>query len=81
VSLTLASNEFWVSAKVCQSTRNGNLRLFYIQATTSTARTLAAGTATSECITYTAPTGWQIVGYMGRDGDEIDRLAFIYAPR
>ena len=81
VSLTLASDEFWVSSKICQGTKNDKLRIFSILATTSTARTLAAGVATADCVTYTAPTGWQIVGYLGRDGDEIDRLAFIYAPR
>jgi len=80
-SLTLAANEYWTSANICQGTKSGKGRIFYILATTSTGRTLASGTATSDCATYTAPTGWQIVGYMGRDGDEIDRLAFIYAPK
>jgi hypothetical protein len=27
------------------------------------------------------PTGWQIVGFAGQDGDEMDQLAFIYAPK
>jgi len=79
-SLTLESSEYWTSAQLCQGQYNSETRNFYILATTSTGRTLASGTATSDCTTFTAPTGWQIVGYMGQDGDEIDQLAFIYAP-
>ncbi|TVY12809.1 Sphingomyelinase, partial [Lachnellula arida] len=79
-SLALGSSEYWTSAQLCQGQYNSETRNFYILATTSTGRTLASGTATSDCSTFTAPTGWQIVGYMGQDGDEIDQLAFIYAP-
>ncbi|KAH8684272.1 endonuclease exonuclease phosphatase family protein [Tricladium varicosporioides] len=80
-SLTLASTEYWTSAKLCQGQYNSQTRNFYILATTSTGRTLSSGTATSDCATYTAPSGWQIVGYLGQDGDEMDQLAFIYAPQ
>ncbi|TDZ53831.1 Sphingomyelinase [Colletotrichum trifolii] len=80
-TLALAAAEYWTSAKVCWGQRNGWTRNFYIQATTSTGRTLAAGTATSDCATHTAPAGWQIVGFLGRSADEMDRLAFAYAPQ
>jgi hypothetical protein len=79
-SLTLASNEYWTSAKVCEGTST-TLRSYYILATTSAGNTLSAGTSTSDCTTFTAPTGWQIVGFLGQDGDEIDQIAFIYAPK
>jgi hypothetical protein len=80
-SLALASNEYWTSAKLCQGQYNSQTRNFYILATTSTGRTLASGTATSDCATFRAPSGWQIVGYLGQDGDKMDQLAFIYAPQ
>lgn len=80
-TLTLASTEYWVSAKLCQGQKDSQTRIFYILATTSTGRTLASGTSTSDCATYSAPTGWQIVGFNGQDGDEIDQLALIYAPK
>lgn len=80
-TLTLASNEFWVSAKLCQGQKDGWTRIFYILATTSTGRTLASGTTTSDCTTFSAPAGWQIVGYNGQSGDEVDQLALIYAPQ
>lgn len=81
VSLTLDASEYWVSAKLCQSKHNNTTRIFYIQATTSTGRTLASGTQTGECVTYSAPGGWQIVGYIGQSVDEVDLLGFIYAPQ
>lgn len=80
-SLTLASTEYWTSAVVCQGEYNSQTRNFYIQATTSTGRTLSSGKSTSDCATFTAPTGWQIVGYVGQDGDEMDQFAVVYAPQ
>ncbi|KAH8810027.1 endonuclease exonuclease phosphatase family protein [Hyaloscypha sp. PMI_1271] len=80
-SLTLGSSEYWVTAKLCQGQKSGQTRNFYILATTSLGRTLAAGTSTTDCATFSAPSGWQIVGFMGQDGDEMDQLAFIYAPK
>ncbi|KXJ88715.1 endonuclease/exonuclease/phosphatase [Microdochium bolleyi] len=80
-SLTLGASEYWTAATLCQAQRNGNTRNFYIKATTSTGRTVQAGTTTGDCGTFTAPAGWQIVGFLGRKGDEMDQLGFIYAPQ
>lgn len=80
-SLTLGSSEYWIEAELCQGEYNSHTRNFYILATTSSGRTISSGTATSDCATFAAPTGWQIVGFLGQDGDEIDQLAFIYAPQ
>ncbi|ORY64314.1 endonuclease/Exonuclease/phosphatase [Pseudomassariella vexata] len=80
-TLTLGSSEYWTSAKLCQGSYNDQTRNFYILATTSSGKTLSSGTATSDCATFTAPSGWQIVGFVGQDGDEMDQLAFVYAPQ
>ncbi|KAI1780698.1 mannose-binding lectin [Hypoxylon cercidicola] len=80
-TLTLNSGEYWASAELCQGEKDSRTRNFYIQATTSTGRTLSAGTSTSDCATFTAPSGWGIVGFLGQDGDEMDQLAFVYAPQ
>jgi hypothetical protein len=80
-SLTLGNSEYWVTAELCQGQKSGETRNFYILATTSLGRILASGTSTSDCVTFSAPSGWQIVGFMGQDGDEMDQLAFIYAPK
>ncbi|KAJ1569475.1 hypothetical protein HK405_004173, partial [Cladochytrium tenue] len=81
VSMTLAYNEYWTAATLCQGQYNSHTRNFYISATTSAGRTLTAGASTSDCYTYTAPSGFQIVGYYGQDGDEMDQLGFIAVPQ
>jgi hypothetical protein len=39
------------------------------------------GATTSDCVTRTAPSGWQIAGFQGRTGDEVDKIGFIYTQR
>ncbi|KAK0634384.1 Endonuclease/exonuclease/phosphatase [Bombardia bombarda] len=80
-TLALGAAEYWVGAQLCQGQKSGETRNFYIRATTSAGRTLAAGTATEDCATFAAPAGWHIAGYVGQGGDEVDQLAFVYAPR
>ncbi|OTB16159.1 hypothetical protein K445DRAFT_317143 [Daldinia sp. EC12] len=80
-TLTLNANEHWTSAQLCQGQKSSQTRNFYIKATTSAGQTLEAGKSTSDCSTFTAPEGWGIVGFLGQSGDEIDQLAFVYAPQ
>lgn len=80
-SLTLGSGEYLTAAQLCQGVKDGNTRIFYAKFTTSLGRTLAGGTTTSDCVTRTAPTGWQIAGFHGRTGDEVDKIGFVYTQR
>ncbi|QOV34734.1 endonuclease [Streptomyces ferrugineus] len=79
-SLTLASGEHLTSVKLTQGQKDGRTRIFSAAFTTDKGRTLTSGTATSATKTFTAPSGWQIVGFTGRSGDEIDKLGVLYAP-
>lgn len=79
--LTLGAAEYWTAVRLCQGQENGRTRNFYILATTSSGRTLAAGTASDDCADFAAPLGWQIAGFLGQAGDEMDQLAFVYAPQ
>ncbi|MGW3725197.1 jacalin-like lectin [Streptomyces sp. NPDC000851] len=79
-SLTLASGEHLTSVKLTQGQKDGRTRLFSAAFTTDKGRTLSAGTATTATKSFTAPPGWQIVGFTGRSGDEIDKLGVLYAP-
>jgi endonuclease/exonuclease/phosphatase (EEP) superfamily protein YafD len=79
-SLTLAPGEHLTSVKLTQGQKDGRTRIFSASFTTDKNRTLSAGTATSAAKTFTAPSGWQIVGFTGRAGTEIDKLGVIYAP-
>lgn len=81
VSLTLGASEYWTEAELCQGEKSGETRNFYIKAVTSSGNTLSSGTSTSDCSTFTAPSGWQIVGFLGQDGDEMDQLAFVYGKK
>ncbi|KAK4124128.1 hypothetical protein N657DRAFT_689733 [Parathielavia appendiculata] len=80
-SLALGASEYWVEARLCKGEKDGKTRIFYIRAATSSGRALAAGTATASCATFVAPGGWHIVGFVGQAGDEVDQLAFVYAPK
>ncbi|KAI9712022.1 MAG: hypothetical protein M1820_001730 [Bogoriella megaspora] len=55
VSLTLADDEYWTQAQICEAQYNGDTRIFNIRITTSAGNTLTAGTATSDCYTAVAP--------------------------
>ncbi|MGN9820298.1 jacalin-like lectin [Streptomyces sp. SD11] len=79
-SLTLATGEHLTSVKLTQGQKDGRTRIFSAAFTTNKSRTVSAGTPTSDTVTYTAPAGWQIVGFTGRAGTEIDKLGVLYAP-
>jgi hypothetical protein len=81
LSLTLGPGEDLVQTELSQGTRNGHTRIFSARLTTSQGRTVAAGKATNDKVTYTAPPGWRIAGFTGRSGDEVDKLGVIYLPR
>ncbi|KAK0639556.1 endonuclease exonuclease phosphatase family protein [Cercophora newfieldiana] len=78
VTLTLGVGEFWTEGEMCQAQKGGRTRVFYIGGRTSSGKEVQAGTKTGECVVYSAPRGWQILGFLGQDGDEIDQLGFVY---
>lgn len=80
-TLTLGNGEYLTAAQLCQGQKDGRTRVFYARFTTSLGRSLAGGTATSDCVTRTAPAGWQIAGFHGRAGEEIDKTGFLYTKR
>ncbi|MET7451938.1 jacalin-like lectin [Streptomyces sp. NPDC005574] len=80
-SLTLGSGEYVTSAYLCQADKDGHTRIFYAKFTTNLGNTLAGGSTTSDCVTRTAPSGWQIAGFHGRAADELDKVGFIYTKR
>ncbi|MFI1988468.1 jacalin-like lectin [Actinoplanes sp. NPDC020271] len=80
-TLTLGGGEYVISAYLCQGSYNSHTRIFYAKFTTNLGNTLAGGTTTSDCVTRTAPAGWQIAGFHGRAGDAVDKLGFLYTER
>ncbi|MEU4251538.1 jacalin-like lectin [Amycolatopsis sp. NPDC026612] len=80
-SLTLGTGEYVTTATLCQGKYSGTTRIFSARFTTNLGHTLAGGTTTADCVTRTAPDGWQIAGFHGRTGDEVDKLGFVYTQR
>jgi exonuclease III len=79
-TLTLEPGEYIQSVYMCTGKKDGHTRVFYIKFTTSANRSLSGGTVTGTSVTYTAPAGWQIAGFHGRSGSELDKLGVIYTP-
>ncbi|BBC37686.1 Endonuclease/exonuclease/phosphatase family protein [Streptomyces graminofaciens] len=80
-SLTLGSGEYVTTARLCQGQKDGHTRIFYAKFTTNLGNNLTGGTTTSDCVTRTAPSGWQIAGFHGRSDAEVDKVGFIYTQR
>lgn len=80
-SLDLGTGEAVTSATLCEGSYGGHTRIFSARFVTSLGRVLAGGSTTSDCVTRTAPDGWQIAGFHGRSGDEVDKLGFVYTRR
>lgn len=78
--LDLNENEVVKSVTLCSGKYNNRTRIFYVRFETSNGRSVAGGRTTSDTVTYTAPDGWQIVGFHGRAGANVDKLGVIYAP-
>jgi 1-phosphatidylinositol phosphodiesterase len=79
-ALTLTTGEYFTSVHLCVGKHNSTTRVFSARFDTSDGRSLSGGTSTSNCVTFAAPDGWQIVAFHGRSGDEIDKLGVVYAP-
>jgi endonuclease/exonuclease/phosphatase family metal-dependent hydrolase len=77
-TLTLQPGEHLTAATLTQGQRDGRTRIFSVRITTNLGRTAAAGTPTTDQVTFTAPAGWHIAGFTGRAGAEVDKLGVIY---
>ncbi|HUQ59916.1 jacalin-like lectin [Lentzea sp.] len=76
--LTLAAGEHLTSVTLHSAQHDGRTRIFFARFTTNTGRTLSGGSETSGSVTYTAPPGFQISGFHGRAGSEVDSLGVIF---
>lgn len=77
--LVLGDGEYIKSMEVHWGKKDDHARIFFVAFTTSTGKTLSGGTMTNEKSTVTAPEGFQLAGFHGRDGKEIDMLGAVWA--
>ncbi|MBF0441165.1 MAG: hypothetical protein HQK54_04610 [Oligoflexales bacterium] len=54
-------------------------RVFFIRIYTSEGQVIESGRMTKNTATITAPSGMQILGFFGRQGDRIDKIGAIFA--
>ncbi|ETN13083.1 hypothetical protein PPTG_08017 [Phytophthora nicotianae INRA-310] len=77
-TLTLGPGEYITSMEAHWGKRNGHTRIFYLRFGTNAGNFLEGGSKTDSKATVTAPEGFQLGGFFGRDGDEIDLLGAIW---
>ncbi|KAE9012975.1 hypothetical protein PF005_g9909 [Phytophthora fragariae] len=77
-TLALADGEFVTSMEAHWGQHNAHTRVFYLKFTTNKGNSVSNGKPTDEQGVVTAPNGYQLSGFFGRDGDEIDRLGAIW---
>ncbi|GMF22927.1 unnamed protein product [Phytophthora lilii] len=77
-TLTLHAGEYITSMEAHWGQKNGHTRIFYLSFGTSAGNTVSGGTQTDESGSVSAPTGYQLGGFFGRDGDEIDLLGVVW---
>lgn len=80
-SLSLAAGEYVTSVTLSSGQHQGRTRIFFIEYRTNQGRVLSGGSRTSTTVTYTAPSGWQLAGFYGNAGNEVDKLGVIYTRR
>ncbi|EGZ21318.1 hypothetical protein PHYSODRAFT_490869 [Phytophthora sojae] len=76
--LRLASGEYITSMEAHWGKKHDRTRIFYLKFGTSEGRSVVGGTPTGSKATMTAPEGFQLSGFHGRAGDNIDALGAIF---
>ncbi|KAG6942126.1 hypothetical protein JG687_00019242, partial [Phytophthora cactorum] len=77
-TLALAKEEYITSMEAHWGEKKGRTRIFYLSFGTSAGNTVSGGSQTESKNTVTAPKGFQLGGFFGLDGDEIDKLGAIW---
>ncbi|ETO65128.1 hypothetical protein F444_17515, partial [Phytophthora nicotianae P1976] len=77
-TLSIGVDEYITSMEAHWGKKNDHTRIFYLSFGTSKGNTISGGTKTAESKSVTAPEGFQLGGFFGRGGDEIDMLGAIW---
>ncbi|GMF51714.1 unnamed protein product [Phytophthora fragariaefolia] len=78
-TLVLGADEYITSMEVHWGEKSGHTRVFYLKFLTSAGNSLSGGSTTDSSATVSAPVGYQLSGFYGQDGDEVDSLVAIWA--
>eukprot|EP00644_Phytophthora_capsici_P010484 jgi/Phyca11/116288/e_gw1.30.171.1 len=77
--LKLGEGEYITKMDAQWAQKNGHTRIFYLSLTTNKGNTVSGGSETKEKGSVTAPRGYQLAGFFGRYGDEIDLVGAVWS--
>jgi endonuclease/exonuclease/phosphatase family metal-dependent hydrolase len=77
-SLDISDGDYIKDINISIGTKSDTDRVFYIEIITNEGNVLEGGTQTDNNESFSAPSGYYIAGFFGRDGDELDKLGVIY---
>ncbi|KAG4064916.1 hypothetical protein PC123_g389 [Phytophthora cactorum] len=78
-TLVLKDGEYITSIEAHLGKKRGATRVFYLRLGTSNGRSISGGTETEIKGSAEAPKGFQLAGFFGRFGDEIDLIGAVWA--
>ncbi|POM66402.1 Hypothetical protein PHPALM_17741, partial [Phytophthora palmivora] len=78
-TITLEPGEYITTMEAHWGQRKGHTRIFYLSLGTNKGNTVAGGSQTKEKGSVTAPKGYQLAGFFGRYGDEIDLVGAVWS--
>ncbi|POM62236.1 hypothetical protein PHPALM_28637 [Phytophthora palmivora] len=76
--LALAEGEYITSMEAHSGKHKGHTRIKYIKFTTNKGNFIEGGSRTDNIGIDTAKEGYQLSGFVGRDGDELDMVGAIW---
>ncbi|KAG6590773.1 uncharacterized protein IUM83_19560 [Phytophthora cinnamomi] len=77
-TLTLNSGERFQCLEAHWEQYRGKMRIFYIKISTTSGRSIAGGTPTTKTGTVCAPDGYQLGGFAGSSGKELDQVGAVW---
>ncbi|ETK88013.1 hypothetical protein L915_07663 [Phytophthora nicotianae] len=78
-TLALEPGEYITTMEAHWGQKSGHTRIFYLSLGTNKGNTVSGGSQTKEKGTVTAPKGFQLVGFFGRYGDEMDLIGAVWS--
>ncbi|KAL3659449.1 hypothetical protein V7S43_015441 [Phytophthora oleae] len=78
-TLWLGSGEYFTTIEAHTGEKDGRKSIFFIKLTSSLGNSISGGTPTDDIGTETAQEGYQLGGFVGGLGDEIESIGAIWA--
>lgn len=78
-TLNLGPGEYFTTIEAHTGEKDGRKGISFIKLTTNMNNSISGGTPTNDIGTETAKPGYQIGGFSGKSGDEIDSVAAVWA--